>query len=257
MKSQIFIFESGISEGIASMNPKFYPPETPESERWEQFKKVKDNIGKRFNFEGNKIFQTYQKNEINNIEYEDGTYHMICDEDLNVDDYWKTTIEADILLISNKYKNVVVGHQMADCPILIIEDRNKGVTALSHCGALYIDRELPRQTVEALQKSSNSNIEDLYAYVGTCVKKDRYIYDKYPSWAKHKNVWENSIVKEDDGYHIDMNRAIREQLEKKGIKHIEESNIDTTIDPRYYSHIEAVKGNKEKFGQNFVGFYYK
>ena len=37
---------------------------------------------------------------------------------------------------------------------------------------------------------------------------------------------------------------------------IEESPINTMTDDRYYSHAEYSKGNKEKFGQNFVGFYY-
>ena len=54
-----------------------------------------------------------------------------------------------------------------------------------------------------------------------------------------------------------MNGAIRKQLEQIGIKHIEESPIDTITDSRYYSHRAASMGKKEKLGQNFVGFYYK
>ena len=54
-----------------------------------------------------------------------------------------------------------------------------------------------------------------------------------------------------------MNGAIRQQLIEKGIKHIEESPIDTITDDRYYSHCAAVKGDSKKLGQNFVGFFYK
>ena len=55
---------------------------------------------------------------------------------------------------------------------------------------------------------------------------------------------------------INMNGAIIKQLKELGIKNIEESPINTMIDDRYYSHAESSKGNKDKLGQNFVGFYY-
>jgi copper oxidase (laccase) domain-containing protein len=154
-------------------------------------------------------------------------------------------------------KDIVLGNQMADCPILIVEDREKEVTALSHCGASYINRMLPVDTVKALIKEFNSNIDDLYVYVGSCAKKENYIYDKYPFWATDEKVWKDLIIEKEDGFHIDMNGAIRKQLEQIGIKHIEESPIDTITDNRYYSHRAASMGKKEKLGQNFVGFYYK
>ena len=63
-----------------------------------------------------------------------------------------------------------------------VEDRNKGYTALSHCGAPYIDRLLPIDTIKALEKEVNSDLDDLYIYIGSSIKKESYIYDKYPSW---------------------------------------------------------------------------
>ena len=70
-------------------------------------------------------------------------------------------------------------------------------------------------------------------------------------------MWEKNIILKQDGYHIDLNGAIREQLRDKGIQNIEESNVDTITNDRYYSHSAAVKGDNSKFGQNFVGFFYK
>jgi len=257
LESKIKIFESGKDCGIFSRHKKFYPPKTTKKVRTKLFNEVKDRIGKKYGFDGKKIFQAYQKAENNNIQYEDGKYIVIKDKYMRSGDYWYKTLYADILIISDKYPNVVVGNQMADCPIIIVEDRKKGVTALSHCGTSYIDRYLPKQTVESLIKEYNSNVDDLYVYVGSCAKKENYIYDKYPDWATHKDVWDGFIIKEGKDYHIDMNGAIRKQLEDIGIKHIEESKIDTMSDDRYYSHRESAKGNKDKHGQNFVGFYYK
>ena len=257
MESKITIFESGIEEGIMSRNKKFYPEGTSIDEINKIFLQVRENLGKKHGFDGKKIFQALQKTDTNDVEYEDGTYHIINDDDINNEDLWYVDLPADILIISEKYKNIVVGNQMADCPILIIEDRKQGVTALSHCGAPYINRKLPYQTAESLIKEYNSNPKDLYVYIGSNSKKESYIYDRYPLWATSKDVWENNIIQKEKDYYIDMESAIINQLKEIGITNITVSNKDTVTDKEHYSHSAASKGNLLKKGQNFVGFFYK
>ena len=257
MKSQITIFESKIEDGIISRNKKFYPDSMTQEEIEKAFLNTRIKLGEKYKFDGTKMFQALQKNNLNKIEYPDGKYIVLTEKNMKKNDFWYEQLPADILLLTNKYKNTVVGHQMADCPILIIEDRKLGVTALSHCGATYIDRELPKQTVEALIKEFNSNKEDLYAYIGSCAKKENYIYDNYPNWATNQEVWKNSIINKNDKYYIDMDTAIIEQLKKKNINNIEISPIDTIEDKNYYSHSAVIHGNEEKNGQNFVGFFYR
>lgn len=257
MESKIKIFECKKDEGVFSRNSKFYPPNTTKNEIEKQFTEVKKTSGEHFGFDYRKIFQAEQKNDNNADLYPNGKYVVITENYMNKENYWDEKIETDILIISDKHKGVVVGNQMADCPILIAEDRKLGVTALSHCGASYINRLLPQDTIESLVKEFNSDLNDIYVYLGSSAKSSTYIYDKYPSWATNKDVWKNYIVKEGNNYHIDMNGAIIKQLKDIGIKNIEESPINTMTDDRYYSHAEAAKGNKDKLGQNFVGFYYK
>lgn len=257
MESKIKIFETGKSEGVMSRNKKFYPEDYTEEDINKQFLETRINIGKKYGFDGKKIFQALQKTENNNIEYEDGKYVVLTEEHMKKEDYWYEEIPADILILSEKYKGIVVGNQMADCPILIIEDRKQGVTALSHCGASYVDRKLPQDTVKALIKEFNSNIEDLYVYIGSCGQKESYIYDRYPLWAKNKEVWEDSIIEKNGNYHLDLPQAIENQIKAFNIKNIEISTIDTIKDDRYYSHNAAYHGNLSKKGQNFVGFFYK
>ena len=144
----------------------------------------------------------------------------------------------------------------ADCPIVIAEDRKKGVTALAHCGAAYIDRNLPSQIIEALQKEYKSNVDDIYVYISSGAKKENFIYDTYPHWATNKEVWKDCIEEENDKYKIDMYKAILKQLTDKQIKHIEINKIDTITNKDYASHYCRIRGNVEKSGQNFVGFYY-
>ena len=173
------------------------------------------------------------------------------------DDYYEEDLQADILVISKEYPNIIVGNPQADCPIIICEDRKKGYTALSHCGAPYIDRCLPIDALTALQDCCDSNIDDIYVYIGSCIHKESYIYDRYPKWAKNKSVWENYIKEKDNNYYIDLVGAILKQLETIGITHIEISPINTATDSNYYSHAEEARGNQKEGGQNFVGFYYK
>lgn len=257
MKSQIKIFETGIQDGIVSRNKKFYNNIENQEKINDIFLKVRQEIGRKIGFKGEKMFQASQKTSQNNDLYPDGKYIVITEENMMQEDYWYEQLPADILIISNKYKNIVVGNQMADCPVLIVEDRKLGVTALSHCGASYIDRYLPVDTIKALQKEYSSQLEDIYVYIGSCIKKDSYTYDCYPKWATNKDVWKEAITKKNDIYYIDLIKAITNQLNNIGIKNIEISPYDTATNPRFYSNAAASKGKKEKFGQNFVGFFYK
>ena len=257
MESKIIIFESGKDIGIMSPAAKFYEKDTPEEERKELFHQNRIKLGKKYNFDGNHIFHANQKSVTNKLTYPDGHYILVEDKYMDKEDYYTVNLEADILILPSKYKGVGIGNPQADCPILIVEDRNKGYTALSHCGAPYIDRLLPIDTIKALEKEINSNLDDLYIYIGSSIHKESYIYDKYPSWATNKDVWDGYITKEKDGYHIDLTGAILKQLKDYGIKNIDINDIDVAKDDRYYSHSEFSKGNESKKGQNFVGFFYK
>lgn len=256
METRIKIFETNIKEGIMSDHPKFYT-NMSETEIKKQFLKIKQTVAKKYNRDEQKLVRATQKNDINNLEYPDGKYLVIEEKNIKKNDYWYEKLIADILIVPSTEKNITIGHQMADCPIMIVEDRKNLVTAISHCGAKYINRELPIQTIEALEKEYNSKPEDLYVYIGSHIRKESYIYDSYPIWATNKEIWKNNIKQKENKYHIDLTSAIIEQLTNKGIKYIEISPIDTATEPNYYSHYQATRGHQEKNGQNFVGFYYK
>ncbi len=257
MKSQIEIFETGIKDGIMSKNKKFYKENLTQEEINKIFLETRLKFAKKYNLNGLHIFQALQKTPLNKLNYPDGKYIVISEENMTKEDYWSEELPADILIISNKYKNIIVGNQMSDCPILIAEDRRLGVTALAHCGASYINRNLPIQTIMALENEYHSNLNDIYVYIGSCIKTESYVYDSYPSWATNKEVWKDCIKKEQSIYKIDLVKAIKKQLKSIGISHIKVSKIDTFKDKNYYSHLAEYNGIKEKSGQNFVGFYYK
>lgn len=256
MESKIVIFESGVEDGIMSNNAKFYDKNTSQEKINQVFLEKRMNFGKKYNIDGRKIYRATQKSDINNLNYKDGKY-LVLDTNQETKDAWYERLETDILILPQNNKKIALAHQMADCPILIAEDRRLGVTALSHCGAKYINRNLPEQTIKALQKEYNSKIEDIYVYIGSSAKKESYIYNTYPKWATNKEVWSDAIKKEKDGYHIDMIKAIKKQLQKLEIKHLKISKTDTITNKKYYSHAGYISGKRKEFGQNMVGFFYK
>lgn len=257
MESKIVIFESGIDDGIMSRNPKFYKNGISQEKIDQIFLQTRLRLGKKYGFNGKKMFQANQKTSTNGVKYPDGKYIVLNEENMQQDDYWYENLPADILIISSEHPNIVVGNQMADCPILIAEDRLLGVTALAHCGVSYIDRKLPIQTIEALKEEYHSNLSDIYTHITSCAHQENYTYDCYPRWATNKEVWEESIIEADGNYHIDMLHAIIKQLTEIGITNITYSEEDTVTSPKFYSNNAASKGTLTKKGQNFVGFYYK
>ena len=200
LDSQIKIFEANKKDGIMSRNKIFYDENFTQDDINEIFKETRIKLGEKHGFNGLRMIQASQKTETNNVKYPDGKYISIKDKILTTDDYWYLNLEADILMINNKYKGIVIGNMCADCPIVIAEDRKKGVTALAHCGAAYIDRNLPYQIIESLKKEYSSNSEDIYVYISSGAKKENFIYDTYPHWAKNDDVWIGCIDKKDNKY---------------------------------------------------------
>lgn len=252
---KLIIFETNNKDGIMSKSKKFYPASYTEREIDEEFKKTRIKIGKKYNIDGLKILQPAQKDVEQNVTYPDGTYKRIDNSYLIPKDLWNEKIPADILMIDSNYPNIVIGHRMADCPVIIAEDRKKHIVAISHCGALQINRKVPMYTIKALQTEVKSNPYDIFVYIGSCIKKESYVYDCYPNWATNDLVWKDCIEKKGSLYHIDLVTAIINQL-KIPKENIKISHIDTYKDPNYYSHLAEVKKESKPIGQNFVGAYY-
>lgn len=258
-KYKLVIFESNRKDGCMSLAKKFYSKNDTEAQIREKLSKVKIKLGKKYGFNGNHILQPCQKDVEPNLDYPDGQYTKINKKFLTKKDYWYEKIPADIILIDTEFPNVVIGHRMADCPVIIAEDIKKQVVAVAHCGSRQINREVPKWTIQSLKKEINSNQEDIHVYIGSCIKKENYQYDKYPSWATNKTVWQDCIRKKENKYYIDLVFAIKKQLKKEKIteKNITVSPVDTYTNENYYSHTKEKQENPQNIGQNFVGCFYQ
>ena len=256
MESKIVIFEGNMQDGLFTRSKRFYPENYTEEDIYETYKKARIRLGEKYGFSGLKMFHPRQKME-DNDRYPDDKAVILDEKYMQKEDYFTENIETDILIISKDYPRVAVTHNMADCPVLIAEDRRLGVTALAHCGIYHINRGLPKAIIKSLIDNFDSKEEDIYLYIGSHIKKDSYLYDTYPPQATNKEIWEDAIIYKDNKYHIDLDKAILNQLKDYNLGDIVISPIDTATDPNYASHRREKLGDIFKKGQNIVGFYYK
>ena len=155
MESKIIIFEGNQEQGIFSKARKFYDENISDDEIKNKIKQARIKLGNKYNFNGLKMFQVTQKME-DNDDYPDNKSVIIGEEHLQKTDYFDEEIKADILIITSKYKNIALSHRMADCPVLIAEDREKEVSAIVHCNLYHLNRGLPRELIKTLIKQFNS-----------------------------------------------------------------------------------------------------
>lgn len=258
-KYKLVIFETNKNDGCMSLAKHLYPTNITEEEIKNRLASVKNKIGAKYNFDGKHILQPSQKDVEKNIDYPTGKYIKIDPKKLTKEDYWYEKLPCDILLITKENPNIVIGHRMADCPVIIAEDVEKQVAAVSHCGATQINRQVPIYTIKALVESEHSNPQNIHVYIGSCIKKESYQYDKYPAWATDQGVWKECISNKNNKYYIDLIKAIKNQLIQAGIlnNNIKISPIDTYTNEEYYSHSKYVKGEEKDRGQNFVGCFYR
>lgn len=255
------IFYSNILDGNMNMNQKFYPEYMTKEDIKKDFKLRRQLFGERNNFDGLKIIVPSQKSNANpQNNYKDGHYERITPDMINgYEDLYDLDIYADILMIDDKLPNIALAYPSADCPIIFATDKIHNVTAMAHCGAEYIDRELPSQIIDALRQETDVLPEYIDIYVGPHGKKESYAYDCYPKWAKNPSIWENAIVEEKDNLlHIDMEKAILKQLYNQNLhpENITICDIDTIKNPLYYSN-SAARYDQNKAGRFYQGCIYQ
>ena len=210
-------------------------------------------FGELNGFDWRKMFMASQYTQ-------DGSYFEITRDYVEANPNGWTDINEDILIITDKVPGVVIGHPVADCPAIVMEDRSKGVTAMIHCTAKMVNDKMPMMAADALQKAYNSKDEDIIAYVSACAG-DSWTYDSYPSWATDKKLWEKGIIEDENGlFHINLRKAIQKEMRERNIQNVIYNENDTVTNPEYYSNSAASPyglNDQSKFGRNFCGAFYK
>lgn len=210
------------------------------------FRNHRDEFGKANGFDGSKMFMADQMDK-------SGSYFEITPEYVEANPNGWTDIREDILIVTNKVPGVVVGHPVADCPVVMMADQKRGVAAVGHCSAELIDKKLPIMISKAL-KEYGSATEDIQVLVSACAGRN-WTYDCYPRWALDDEVWKDCIIDENGIFKIDLRRAIKKQLDNEGIGNITFNMNDTITNDLYYSNSEA-RNKTYKYGRQFEGLYF-
>lgn len=115
---------------------------------------------------------------------------------------------------------------VADCVATTLYDEANGVLMLSHLGRHSLEQQGGQKSVAFLQATYGSDPAAIKVWLGPAPGKQAY-----PLFALHGQG---------------MKEAVFEQLQKAGIRleNIIDTPADTTVDPRYYSYSEYLKGNK-------------
>lgn len=174
-------------------------------------------------------------------------------------DGWDVEIPEDILIITDKIPGVVAGHPVADCPVIMAMDMERGVAAVAHCSAELIDKKMPMMVVDALQRAYDSKDDDIVAYISACAGSD-WSYDTYPRWATDRKLWDGAITEENGVFKINMRQVIENELLERNIHTMEFNMDDTRTNPGYYSNsMASPNGGNEptKAGRNFAGVFFK
>ena len=247
------IIETGKKFGNMNTSKLFYPEHYTQEDRNREFLEHRMAVGDVYGFDGHKMFMADQVDK-------KGTYLNITEEYVKDNPNGWSDINEDILIITDKVPGVVIGHAVADCPVVMMEDPIKGVSAVAHCSAEMIDRRLPMMLVDAMVDAYGSKESDILTYVSACAS-DNWAYDRFPTWAHDVDMWKDGIYEKDGKFHIDMRKIIAKQLtERKILLTKTEWNMDDTItNPDYYSNSAASPcglNDRSKFGRNFAGMFY-
>ena len=202
-------------------------------------------------FDWHKMFMADQVNK-------NGSYFEITRDYVENNSNGWTDIPEDILIITDEVPGVAIGHPVADCPVIIMEDVKNKVTAIAHCSAELIDKRMPMMIADALSSAYNTKDEDIKVHVSSCAGPT-WTYDKWPGFANDKKIWEDTcaITEWDNEFKINIRAAIAGQLIERGIgQNVSYDFADTIIDKEYYSNSES-RSNPDKYGRQFTGAIYQ
>lgn len=270
MEKYAINYSSNMNDGIIA-SAKVWYPYLSASEKNQIFLQRRMKLGDRIGFSGLNMIMNTQKNAKSPDKYEDGKAILITKQMIEgkKDLYMEVDPVCDIMMLSHETPGVSLMYAVADCPTITVEDPTQGILAFAHCGCEYIDRNLPMQTVEALQKEAGSKIENLKIYVGPHAQINDYIYAGYPNWAKngmkeHLYPITKPGFEDKNLYMVDIDGALAKQFKQAGIK---DENVyyspENTITDNYYSnsissqrYFDPANRNPNKNGRFATGAFY-
>lgn len=140
-----------------------------------------------------------------------------------------TTMEADGLLTTTK--GLALFLPLADCIGTVLYDPQTGCLMLTHLGRHNLEQDGGKASVDYMIQQCGSDPAAIEAWLSPAAGATNYPLFAFDNRSMHE--------------------VAIEQLHAAGVTadHIQASSIDTTTDPRYFSHSQFLKGNRETDGR--------
>lgn len=153
--------------------------------------------------------------------------------------------------IITRERGLALTMRFADCVPIVFFDPVQQAIGLAHAGWRGVAENVSAATVTALRDNFGSNPRDLWAGIGPCISAGRYRVGREvidlaaPACPPHAPI----VQQHPDGsLHLDLNAAVRSQLQACGIETIEDSAICTASNTaEWFSH-RAENGKTGRFG---------
>ena len=180
------------------------------------------------------IKANFEAREIISLKQIHGNNVVVVDEhfDFNL---CNQQIEGDAIVTNTK--NVCIAILTADCAPVLIYDTNNEIIGAIHCGWKSARYGAIENTIRAISKIATKEMQ-LIAAIGPCIHKESYIVqqDFISNFADNDLMFFEENLGE---YRFDLPMYVKHKLTKLGVISVEVLDIDTHIDPNFFSFRKA------------------
>ena len=154
--------------------------------------------------------------------------------------------------IVTKIRNVGIGILTADCAPILLYDPKKKIIGCIHSGWRGALNGVIQNTIRKF-KELDSNIDNLFAVIGPCIRKENYevkidFYEKFINQnPKYEEFFKKNV---NDKYIFDLRGFINNKISDLNIKNIENIEMDTfAARETFYSHRRSRLNNEKDYGR--------
>ncbi len=208
--------EGGVSKDCyASMNLRFNCAD-PRENVLENYRIISDTLG-----------MDYKKLVLSKQVHED-VIRTVTESDAGNGITRENAFTSADALITDK-KGIPLVTLYADCVPLFFLDKRQGVIALAHSGWKGTVKRIGQKTVEKMKKDYKSRAEDILAAIGPSIQECHFEVGGDVARIFIDEFGSSAAVKYGEKYHVNMQRAITDQLTESGIprENIDDSAICT------------------------------
>lgn len=157
---------------------------------------------------------------------------------LAVDKSWVLDKEPEADAMVTTTPNLVLGIQTADCVPILFVDHQAKVIGAAHAGWRGARHGIIENTVD-LMVAMGATLTNIHSLIGPCIRQESYeigpeFYNDFIDEQPSNNKYFINSVKSNH-FMFNLPLYVYDKLSKKGIKYIEDINIDTYKDNKLFS----------------------